>query len=316
MSVTKPSVSVVISNYNYAEFLPQAIESVQAQTHAPVEIIVVDDGSTDDSRVVLERYPVHVIHQKNQGQASALDAGVSAASGEIICLLDADDVWLPHKIERVVAAFNYGSDVSWVRHQLELVTADLRPTGALAPAIKRSARMPRSAAHVAERAITVSTSALAFRASVRAVFPLHDGANFRFDADALLVARLGAHYDGWQIAEVLGYYRRHDRQQFTGTADMERMLERQIAVGSMVARALGRSEPVSNFKHRTVLAAMRRQSRWRELAGGLAAGAGLATTPALMARQVSGLLYAGVAPAAWLRRLNRSLGSIWCDSHP
>lgn len=309
MNGSTPSVSVVISNYNYAEFLPQAIESVNGQTHPVKEIIVVDDGSTDASRTVLEKYAVRALYQDNAGQAAAIDAGVAAASGDIICLLDADDVWLPNKIERVVAAFAHGADIKWVRHRLQLVTADLKSTDAVMPSITRSARMPASAAHVAERAITVSTSALSFRSSVRDAFPLHGGANLRFDADALLVARLGARHAGWQIAETLGLYRRHERQQYAGVADLEPMLDRQVAVGSLVVRALGRPEPANNFKLQAVLAAMRGQPRAAAVAKGLVACAGLITTPSLMARQTSALLLAGLAPGAWLRRLQRNLGS-------
>ena len=93
MTEPRPLASVVIANHNYGEFLPETLETVLAQTYQPIEIVVVDDGSTDDSREVLARYPLHAIHQENAGQAAALDVGVASARGEIICLLDADDGW-------------------------------------------------------------------------------------------------------------------------------------------------------------------------------------------------------------------------------
>ncbi len=95
-------VSVIINNYNYGEFLSQAIESALAQTHAPIEIIAVDDGSTDGSREILSGYGkrVSALLKMNGGQASAFNAGWSASRGDILCFLDADDWWIPEKAAR------------------------------------------------------------------------------------------------------------------------------------------------------------------------------------------------------------------------
>ncbi len=103
----QPLVSIVINNYNYDRFLAKAIDSALNQTYAPIEVIVVDDGSTDGSRDVLNRYARHIIpvFKSNGGQASAINEGVKAAAGEIICFLDADDLFEPEKVERVVDLF-------------------------------------------------------------------------------------------------------------------------------------------------------------------------------------------------------------------
>jgi len=87
------SVSVLINNYNYREYLAQAIHSAIAQDYQPIEIIAVDDGSTDDSRSIISRYGAKIgaIFQSNSGQASAFNTGVSAARGDIFCFLDVDD---------------------------------------------------------------------------------------------------------------------------------------------------------------------------------------------------------------------------------
>jgi glycosyltransferase involved in cell wall biosynthesis len=104
MSVT-PVISVVIPNYNNGSLLAAAIESALNQTFRAVEIVVVDDGSTDDSRQVIERYrpPIQAIFQPNRGPAAARNAGIRAACGEYIQFLDADDLLLPHALERLVA---------------------------------------------------------------------------------------------------------------------------------------------------------------------------------------------------------------------
>ncbi len=119
-------ISTIISNYNYAQYLPAAIESVLMQTYKDLEIIVVDDGSTDDSRQVIthfqQKYPdkIKSIFQTNQGQGAAFNAGFEVSSGEIIAFLDADDVWKPNKIQRIVETFN-ASDVVGIMHQFDTI---------------------------------------------------------------------------------------------------------------------------------------------------------------------------------------------------
>lgn len=309
MSEPRPLVSVVMASYNYGALLGEALETALAQTYQPVEIIVVDDGSTDDSRTVLERYPVRAIHQANAGQAVALNVGVACAAGDILCLLDADDGWAPNKVERVVDTFRQHRDAQWIRHELEIVDAGRRPTGQVTPAIAASGPVAPDAAGIGERVLTASTSALSLRREAAAqVFPLAGGSRLRFDADALLLARLGSRYPGWQLDETLGFYRRHEGQQYAKEEDLKRMLERQIEVGTMIAAALGRSEPVSNHKHRAVLAGLTGGLRGPHVARGLLASLGLLGRPALMARQTAGLLYAAAAPAWWLRSVRRRQG--------
>ncbi len=100
-------VSVIIPCYNAEAYLSQAIESVLAQTYSNVEIIVVDDGSTDASCTVAERYGIRItfIRQKNSGVSAARNAAIAASTGEYLAFLDADDYWLPNKLERQIPAF-------------------------------------------------------------------------------------------------------------------------------------------------------------------------------------------------------------------
>ncbi|MCB9159892.1 MAG: glycosyltransferase [Caldilineaceae bacterium] len=92
-----PEVSVIIPNYNQSRFVTAAIDSVLQQSFRDVEIIVVDDGSTDDSAAVIARYGdrVRYIYQQNQGLGAARNTGIKAATGRFVGLLDADDAWLP-----------------------------------------------------------------------------------------------------------------------------------------------------------------------------------------------------------------------------
>ena len=105
-AVTDPTtVTVVIPAYNAGRWIVETIRSALDQTHAPLEVIVVDDGSTDDTAAVAERFPapVRVLRKSNGGPASARNRGIAAASGTWIALLDADDRWLPCKLERQLA---------------------------------------------------------------------------------------------------------------------------------------------------------------------------------------------------------------------
>jgi glycosyltransferase involved in cell wall biosynthesis len=100
MSQSSQTISVVIPCYNGAKYLREALDSVLAQTLPPLEVIVVDDGSTDDSAAIAESFgpPVRVIRQSNQGESVARNRAIGEAKGEWVAFLDADDLWLPEKL--------------------------------------------------------------------------------------------------------------------------------------------------------------------------------------------------------------------------
>lgn len=135
MSSSAPSVDIVVTNHDYARFLPAAIESACAQTHPDVHVVVVDDGSGDGSREVLRGYEdrVEVVLKEQGGQASALNAGLERCRGEVLLVLDADDVLRPQAAERVAAAFAAGAELSKVQFPMAIVDAEGRPTGAVKP---------------------------------------------------------------------------------------------------------------------------------------------------------------------------------------
>jgi glycosyltransferase involved in cell wall biosynthesis len=123
-----PLVSVLTGNYNYASFLGEAIESVQQQTYTNFEMIVCDDGSTDESCHVVEKYAqrdprVRLITQQNSGQASAWNTAYRESRGEIICFLDADDRYLPEKLEVIVRAFQSKLGSGFVGHRMHRIDA-------------------------------------------------------------------------------------------------------------------------------------------------------------------------------------------------
>ena len=95
-----PKVSVIIPAYNAAPYLAETLASVFAQSYPDYEIIVVDDGSTDDTLAVLEQFAdrITLIRKPNGGPASARNAGLRQARGELLAFLDGDDLWLPDKL--------------------------------------------------------------------------------------------------------------------------------------------------------------------------------------------------------------------------
>lgn len=94
-----PLISVVIANYNYGRYLAETIESVLAQTYPHVEVIFIDDGSTDDSLEIAQRYPITVLAQQNQGVSTARNNAAQYARGEYILFLDSDDLLYPDSLE-------------------------------------------------------------------------------------------------------------------------------------------------------------------------------------------------------------------------
>lgn len=134
MDRAAPLVSVIINNFNYARFLTDAVESALTQSWPALEVIVVDDGSTDASAEVLERWAGRIIPvlKENGGQASALNEGWARARGDVVVLLDADDVLLPGAVARAVAAMTPATAAVWA--PVSMADPDLAPLGRTLPA--------------------------------------------------------------------------------------------------------------------------------------------------------------------------------------
>ncbi len=126
-----PLVSVVTASYNMGHYVTEAVDSVLAQDYRAVEVIVVDDGSTDDTQAVLARYAddprVTVIHQENQGQTVAKNRGLAAARGQLIGFCDADNRWLPGKLARQVPILLARPEIGVVYGDLQLIDGEGNP---------------------------------------------------------------------------------------------------------------------------------------------------------------------------------------------
>jgi glycosyltransferase involved in cell wall biosynthesis len=128
--IHRPLISVVIPVYNRERYIVEAIESVRAQDYAPVEIIVVDDGSTDGTAAAVRGMgtDIRYLYQDNRGVAGARNAGVSAATGPFLAFLDSDDLWMPAKLTRQMAVFAANPETDAVYgHAEQFICPELDP---------------------------------------------------------------------------------------------------------------------------------------------------------------------------------------------
>lgn len=201
-----PLISVVVDNYNYAQWLPDALDSVLRQTLTDFECIVVDDGSTDGSQSIILDYAkrssaIVPVFKKNGGQASAFNAGFAIATGEIIAFLDSDDYWFPQKLARIVEA----------HEKSRIVQHYLTPNG---QGIYRKIQpnLNRSEALVAFGYMYnhSPTSGLSFTREVLApFFPLVQEEEMRGHVDGCLLMLALTQSNVLVLEEVLGLYRIH-----------------------------------------------------------------------------------------------------------
>jgi glycosyltransferase involved in cell wall biosynthesis len=131
--MSEPSVGTVIPVRDCEAYLAEAVESVLGQTHRPQDVVVVDDGSTDGSRAVAERYAPNVrcVVQSQGGIGAARNRGASEVDGDFLAFLDADDLWAPDKLERQLAAMARRPELGLVfGHVRQFVSPDLSPSDA------------------------------------------------------------------------------------------------------------------------------------------------------------------------------------------
>lgn len=188
----QPLVSIVMANYNYGHMIGDAIQSVIDQTYGRFELIIVDDGSTDDSAETAQRFVakdtrVTLIRQANAGQGGAWNTAFARCRGDILCLLDSDDLFEPDKLESIVDTFENESETGMIQHPLQVIDPDNQPLQVI-PFLSRLEEgwLGPTLLRRGGRWSFMPTSALAFRMEVaRAFFPMK-AKRYRGCADALL----------------------------------------------------------------------------------------------------------------------------------
>jgi len=217
------NVSAIIPAYNHGRFIAEAIDSVLAQTLPPLEVIVVDDGSTDDTAAVLARYGgrIRVLRQQNAGVAAARNAGIAAARGDYLAVLDSDDAWFPRKLELQMARFAAQPELGLVHCGAEMIDAGGRTLstttngmeGRVAEAMLRMDReviMPQGSSIVVPKRVTEEIGGYDER------LPPSEDWDFCY--------RIAARYEIGYVREVLVRYRLHGGGIHMNIGRMERAM--------------------------------------------------------------------------------------------
>lgn len=212
-----PLLTVIVPNFNYARFLRACLDSAIALEYEPKEIIVVDDGSTDDSASILRQYEaagqIRAIFKENGGQPDAVNTGFAAARGELIYVLDSDDIVSPHMMQSVLPLWT--PKTSKVQFSLESIDQMGRPIGSIFPNYhgERSPARERAAVLATGEYQAPPTSGNVYaRWYLEKILPI-DGTRFRF-SDGPMNAVAPLYGDVTTIATPLGQYRMHGQNQW------------------------------------------------------------------------------------------------------
>jgi glycosyltransferase involved in cell wall biosynthesis len=269
-----PLVSILINNYNYAQFLREAIESTFSQSYRHIEIIVVDDGSTDQSREIIASFGSRLtpVFKENAGQASAFNFGVAACQGDILCFLDSDDFFYPGKVARIVEVFNSLESTKplMVHHRLKI-----RQEGGKATQEEVFGRIHDNPLNLAEYArkykfmyypASATTGISINRRMSDLLFPLPD--NIPVSADDFIVYGASLVGELHSVSDVLGGYRVHGNNHWYNgarrkSAEFHEVLDRYLNEKLQENNLPGRiwySESMWSWWE------MARDERWAELA--------------------------------------------------
>jgi glycosyltransferase involved in cell wall biosynthesis len=197
----QPHVSIIIPCHNYGRFLAEAIESALAQTHAPLEVIVIDDGSTDDSYEVASRFvpTVEALTQPNAGLVAVLNRGLREAAGEYFVILSADDVLRPSYVETLLTALLWQPGAAYAYSAMEYFGSrtGVFPAKPFSPALLLAGNY-------------INATALTRRADALAVGGFHPNPRNAWEDWDIWLRLLEAGKYGVAVPEPLLRYRRHD----------------------------------------------------------------------------------------------------------
>ena len=197
----EPHVSIIIPCFNYGRFLAEAVESALEQTHVPLEVIVIDDGSTDDSYDVASRFvpDVEVLTQPNQGLVAVLNRGLQRAAGDFFVILSADDALRPSYVETLLAALLRQPGAAYAYSAMEYFGArsGVFPARPFSPALLLAGNY-------------INATALTRRADALAVGGFHSNPQNAWEDWDFWLRLLEANRYGVPVSEPLLRYRRHE----------------------------------------------------------------------------------------------------------
>src|SRR5712692_10373253 len=178
--MTTPFVTALVDTYNHEAFIEEVLQSVLAQDFpsSEMEILVVDDGSTDRTPELVRKFEprVRLLRKINGGQASAFNAGIAEARGEIVAFLDGDDWWAANKVKRVAEVFSSHPEIGFAGHSItEVLLAGRQRIEQLRADTWFQANSPEGARVVRTRKSFLGTSRMTFRTELlRKIVPVPD----------------------------------------------------------------------------------------------------------------------------------------------
>lgn len=213
-----PRFSIIINNYNYADYLSECIESALAQNYENYEVIIVDDGSKDNSREIIKSYGnvLIPIFKKNGGQGSAFNAGWEVASGELILFLDADDVIYENCLSTVAKYYN----PKYVKYhyRLDNVNSYGAKLGSTTPQRKynlASGNILETYLHYSFYVTSPTSGNIYSKGELDNFFPI-DEVSFRICTDTIVNSLIVFYGEICSIDVSLGFYRLHNASNFSG----------------------------------------------------------------------------------------------------
>jgi glycosyltransferase involved in cell wall biosynthesis len=249
--------SIIVSSYNYGRFLKEAIDSALNQTYSNIEVIVVDDGSSDNSVEVIASYGNRItsLLKKNGGQASALNAGYALSRGEVVLFLDSDDSLLPKAVERVLRVFD-APEVVKVHWKLLVIDEQGRRTGEIRPKCllpEGDLREDRIRNGIQYYGDWPATSGNAWsRQVLERLLPIPEAA-YRTCPDVYLSVLAPVFGPVRRLAEPQTCYRVHGRNHWDDVtlADFVRILDRSFVYLRAHLEAMGYEAPVDVWKRKS-----------------------------------------------------------------
>lgn len=211
-----PKVSVLMPSYNYARYLPFAVESILSQSYSDLELIITDDCSTDNSREVVEHWKkrdprvVGVNHVINRGLAGARNSGLAVSSGQFIALCDADDIWQPDKLKIQMEVFQRNQEVGLVHCDSAIIDGDGNPTGQLFSSMIHRAGQPTSGnlfEELCQRNFLCNPTVILRREAVQCAGGFDE--SLRSLEDWVCWAKVSKNYPFYYVDEPLVRYRIH-----------------------------------------------------------------------------------------------------------
>lgn len=223
MNINRPKVSVIITTFNRANYIRQAIESVFNQSYQDFEIIVIDDGSTDNTREILKKYnnKIRYLFQENRGLAYSRKLGASLSKGNYIAFLDSDDVWLPEKLKIQVDTLDKDPELALVCSESYVIN----DSGEIVGHLKRTSRDKESYINLFERDFILTLTVIVRRQCYNDIGGFDETLLGVDDYDCWL--RLASKYKFKYLDFPLSKYRIHEHNM---SKNLEIMLKEEIKI--------------------------------------------------------------------------------------